>query len=183
MLSGKLHFGYIYGFSIVGCLMIYMILNLMSDSGISIDRTSSILGYSLLPIVKLAAFNVFFNLQGYLGIVLAVVCIGWCTITATRFVEVALNMRKQRYLVAYPVALLYACFALLTIFWCFSIPLIIFFMKNVMRLYVNNYATGSEGPSNGSNWRPQPYSQGSCLNLSIYWYASFNSVNVETKCI
>jgi hypothetical protein len=42
--AGKLHFGYIYGFSVVGCLFIYLILNLMSDSGISADKTISILG-------------------------------------------------------------------------------------------------------------------------------------------
>lgn len=114
--AGKLHFGYIYGFSFVGCFLMYLILNLMSECGISADKTSSILGYSLLPIVLLAAVNVFVDLTGMVGLVLAVLAIGWCTFSATRFVEVDLNMRKQRYLVAYPITLLYACFALLTIF-------------------------------------------------------------------
>lgn len=83
-LAGKLHFGYIYGFSTVGCFFVYMILNLMSDTPISADRTSSILGYSLLPIVLLAAVNVFVSLQGLLGFVLAGLAIAWCTFSATR---------------------------------------------------------------------------------------------------
>lgn len=116
LLAGKVHFGYIYGFGLVGCLLMYLILNLMSANGISFDRTTSILGYSLLPLDFLAAVAVVFNIRGPIGFGLAMLCIGWCTLTATRFIEVALNMRSQRYLVAYPVTLLYSCFALLTVF-------------------------------------------------------------------
>ena len=39
-----------------------------------------------------------------------------CTLTATRFFERALDMREQRYLIAYPVTLLYSCFAMITVF-------------------------------------------------------------------
>lgn len=42
--------------------------------------------------------------------------VGWCTLIATRFIEQTLDMRAQRYLIAYPVALLYACFALMAVF-------------------------------------------------------------------
>lgn len=116
LLTGKVHFGYIYGFGVVGCLLMYVILNLMSDEAISVDRTMSILGYSLLPIVLLAVFNIFIDLRGSIGLLLSLVVIVWCTLNATRLFEKALSMTEQRYLVAYPVTMLYACFALLTIF-------------------------------------------------------------------
>jgi len=116
LLTGKVHFGYIYGFGVVGCLLMYVILNLMADEAISVDRTMSILGYSLLPIVLLALIAIGIDLRGALGLMLALIVILWCTVNATRLFEKALSMSEQRYLVAYPVTMLYACFALLTIF-------------------------------------------------------------------
>ncbi len=94
----------------------YVILNLMADEAISVDRTMSILGYSLLPIVLLALFAIVLDLRGFVGLILALLVILWCTVNATRLFEKALGMQEQRYLVAYPVTMLYACFALLTIF-------------------------------------------------------------------
>jgi hypothetical protein len=61
LLHGKIHFGYIYGFGLMGSLMMYFILNLMSPTAISFDMTCSVLGYSLLPIVFLV-INLIFNL-------------------------------------------------------------------------------------------------------------------------
>jgi protein YIPF5/7 len=116
LLTGKVHFGYIYGFGFIGCLLMNLILNLMSEEGIDLYRTMSILGYCLLPIVLLAGLNVVINLKGIIGTSAAGLAISWCTITATRFIENALDMREQRYLVAYPAALLYSAFAMLTIF-------------------------------------------------------------------
>mmetsp|Transcript_15552 Transcript_15552/g.31530 ORF Transcript_15552/g.31530 Transcript_15552/m.31530 type:complete len:157 (-) Transcript_15552:158-628(-) len=118
MLRLKMHFGYIYGFGLIGCVGMYTILNLMSDHDKSIDifRTISILGYCLLPIVGLAALSTVFSLKGYIGFGLTAFTVLWCTIAATRFVEATLGMRDQRYLVAYPLMLLYSCFALITVF-------------------------------------------------------------------
>ncbi|KAJ1328813.1 hypothetical protein BSLG_009900 [Batrachochytrium salamandrivorans] len=48
-LSGKAHFGYIYGVATLGWLSMYAILNLMSETGIDGYRTASVLGYALLP--------------------------------------------------------------------------------------------------------------------------------------
>mmetsp|Transcript_12890 Transcript_12890/g.20664 ORF Transcript_12890/g.20664 Transcript_12890/m.20664 type:complete len:227 (+) Transcript_12890:322-1002(+) len=117
LLTGKIHFGYIYGFGLIGCLGMYTILNLMSENA-SIDfyRTMSILGYCLLPLVSLAALHIFISLKGVFGFILAAVTILWCTIAATRFIEATLDMRHQRYLVAYPLMLFYSCFALITVF-------------------------------------------------------------------
>jgi len=116
LLQGKIHFGYLFGFGSIGCILMYLVLNLMSDEAINFERTTSILGYCLLPIVFLASLHILLTLQGVLGFVLTFVSISWCTVMATRFFEKALDMREQRWLIAYPIALLYACFALLTLF-------------------------------------------------------------------
>mmetsp|Transcript_8435 Transcript_8435/g.20663 ORF Transcript_8435/g.20663 Transcript_8435/m.20663 type:complete len:296 (-) Transcript_8435:274-1161(-) len=117
LFSGKIHFGYIYGLGITGCLGTYLLLNLMSQKeAIDVFRTASILGYGLLPVVGLAAISIIFSLRGTLGTILSPLCIIWCTATASRFFETALLMHHQRYLVAYPICLLYTCFVLITVF-------------------------------------------------------------------
>jgi len=118
MLTGKLHFGYIFGFGVVGCVAMYLLLNLMTqqENGIELHVVFSVLGYSLLPIVSLAAVAVVLPLKGTLGWILVLPCVGWCTLTATRFFEATLGAREQRYLIAYPAFLFFACFALITVF-------------------------------------------------------------------
>ena len=44
-LNGKPHFGYIYGFILLGTLSLHFVLNLMSLAGINFFRTASVLGY------------------------------------------------------------------------------------------------------------------------------------------
>mmetsp|Transcript_16377 Transcript_16377/g.19558 ORF Transcript_16377/g.19558 Transcript_16377/m.19558 type:complete len:259 (-) Transcript_16377:2066-2842(-) len=117
MFSGKLHYGYIFGFGTVGCFSVYMILNLMSQQrAIDSWRTVSVLGYSILPIVVLSALTILFSLRGPFGLLLAFIAILWCTQTATRFFEAALGMRPQRYLIAYPIFLFYSIFGLITVY-------------------------------------------------------------------
>mmetsp|Transcript_29108 Transcript_29108/g.45230 ORF Transcript_29108/g.45230 Transcript_29108/m.45230 type:complete len:199 (+) Transcript_29108:391-987(+) len=119
LLSGKLHFGYIYGFGMFSCLGMGFILNLMSPKdAISMWRVVSVLGYGLLPVNLLAALNVvlFLRNRGALGMILAVVVILWCTSASTRLFERSCDMRDQRYLIAYPTALVYCCFVLITVF-------------------------------------------------------------------
>jgi len=118
MMSGKLQFGYIYGLSMFGCLAMTVILNLMSpDKAISFWTVTSILGYALLPVNLLAAikFLFMFYLQG-LTKVLAVVAVLWSTTASTRLLELGCGLQDQRYLLAYPIALLYSAFVLITIF-------------------------------------------------------------------
>ncbi len=76
----------------------------------------STLGYCLLPVVIVALIGIVVSLKGWAGNSLAFVAIIWCTFTATRNFERALSMEKQRFLIAYPIGLLYACFVLITIF-------------------------------------------------------------------
>lgn len=69
-----------------------------------------------MPVIGLAALGMVYYLQGAVGHVLGLVAVAWCTISATRLFEEYLEMRRQRYLVAYPVGLLYACFVLITVY-------------------------------------------------------------------
>jgi len=116
LLSGKIHFGYIYGIGTCGCLAIYIILNLMSENGIDIHKTASVLGYCLLPMVLLAGLAVVINMNAVMGYTLAFLSIAWCTYSSSFMFVTLLSMKDQRLLVAYPVGLVYTCFALMTVF-------------------------------------------------------------------
>ncbi len=121
VLTGKLQFGYIYGFGVFGCASMTLIVNLMSPlaEGVSIWTVSSVLGYALIPVnllaaVKLIVINLV-NLQS-LGRFLGLLTVAWSTIASTRLLELGFGLREQRYLIAYPVALLYSAFVMITIF-------------------------------------------------------------------
>lgn len=116
MLSGKITFGYIYGIGVVGCIAMYTLLNLMSMTGVSVGVIISVLGYCLLPMVILSFTAVLLSLQGVLGIVLTVIAVLWCSASASKLFVSALSMDHQQPLVAYPCALVYGVFALLTVF-------------------------------------------------------------------
>lgn len=95
----------------------YAILNLMSDDSISFDRTMSVLGYSLLPIVLLSFISIVVNLRdSVIGQMISFISCLWCTHNAVRLFDAAVNCKHQKWLIAYPTTMLYACFALLTIF-------------------------------------------------------------------
>ncbi|TPX34078.1 hypothetical protein SmJEL517_g03275 [Synchytrium microbalum] len=115
LLSGKIQFGYIYGVAMLGCVSIYMILNLMSEMGIDGYRTASVLGYCLLPMVLLSSVSVLLRLGGLIGLILAMISVVWCTYSASLMFVTVLSMTEQRMLVAYPIFLVYAIFGLLII--------------------------------------------------------------------
>ncbi|NXU50180.1 YIPF7 protein, partial [Turnix velox] len=116
LLAGKVHFGYVYGLSVIGCLAMHALLNLMSISGVSHGCVASVLGYCLLPMVILSSSAIIFSLQGIPGTLLALFIIGWCSLSASKIFTSALAMEGQQLLIAYPCALLYGLFALLTVF-------------------------------------------------------------------
>ena len=116
LLAGKVNFGYIYGLSVIGSVSVNVMLNLMSSKSIDMLHTVSILGYSMLPLVILAGIAVVFDLRSKLGLFASMAVIIWCAAIATRFVERLAQMRPQRYLIAYPLALFYSLFALITVF-------------------------------------------------------------------
>ncbi|KAG5639401.1 Protein yipf5 [Sphagnurus paluster] len=116
LFSGKPNFGYIYGVGLFGSASMYTLLNLMSERGIDAYRVVSVLGYCLLPMVGVSAISVMMVLDGAFGYLLSILSILWCTYSASGIFVAVLQMSDQRLLVAYPVGLLYGCFALLSVF-------------------------------------------------------------------
>jgi hypothetical protein len=118
VLSGKFIGGStIYGVSFWGCVGIFFLINVMSQKGgIDMYSTCSILLYGLIPIDLLAFVGIFVSLKGRFGALLSLVCVCWSTATSSRFFANSISMEHQRWLVAYPVLLVYTCFALITIF-------------------------------------------------------------------
>jgi hypothetical protein len=47
----------------LGCVSIYILLNLMSEKGIDAYRVASVLGYCLLPMVGVGAVSVMVTLE------------------------------------------------------------------------------------------------------------------------
>ncbi|KAF7288677.1 hypothetical protein HMN09_01373700 [Mycena chlorophos] len=115
-LSGKSNFGYVYGVGLLGSMSMYTLLNLMSEQGIDAYRVASVLGYCLIPLVGVGIYSVMIPLDGLVGYVLSLLSILWCTYSASGIFVAVLRMSDQRLLVAYPIGLLYGCFALLSIF-------------------------------------------------------------------
>lgn len=118
LLSGKVHFSYIYGFGVLGCLLIYGLLTMMSPPNVSFSAvcTLSILGYCLLPMALLSAVAIFLNLQTFVGTIITFTVIMWCALSASKLFVTALSMNNQQALVAYPCILFYGVFALLALF-------------------------------------------------------------------
>lgn len=118
-----MHFGYIYSFGLLGCGALWTVLNLMSSTAhdsdhipIGFTRVLSVFGYCLLPIILIAVLTVFVSMTGILGSILTLGAVGWSTYSAVRFFEATTHMREHRWLLAYPSFLLFACFALITVF-------------------------------------------------------------------
>jgi hypothetical protein len=120
VLTGKLQFGYIYGFALFGCLAMTLVVNLMTmGDAVSFWVVASVLGYALIPVNILALVKiVFINLLSLekFGRFLGIMTVAWSTTASTRLLEVGCGLREQRYLIAYPIALLYSAFVLITIF-------------------------------------------------------------------
>lgn len=109
-----------------------------SNVNVTLSSVISVLGYCLLPMVVLSGINVlitiqwvkrcdlwdvrlhnfhFFLYRGIIGTVLTAFSILWCAVSASKLFVTALSMDHQQILVAYPAALFYGVFALITIFW------------------------------------------------------------------
>ena len=116
LFRGKVHFGTIYAIFLIGWLGIYAVLNLMSHKGIGLTNTASVIGYSLLPIVFLAALSIPVDMTGIVGAICVPLAVAWCAYAASLFFVAALDADDRRWLLAYPVALFYTCFALISIF-------------------------------------------------------------------
>lgn len=117
LLTGKIQFGYIYGLGTLGCLIIYFVVYLVAPRNISFMCTVSVLGYCLLPMVILSGLSILINLRATIGgNVFSLAAILWCAIGASNLLVTAIDMTNSRLVIAYPCALFYTVFALLTVF-------------------------------------------------------------------
>jgi len=116
LLSGKIHFGFIYGVALIGAIAMYTLLNLMSVNGVSASVTVSVLGYCMLPMCVLAVISALLSLKGVLGVILCSVTVSWAAFASSKLFVSVLAMYDQQPLVAYPCALMYGLFAVLTVF-------------------------------------------------------------------
>ena len=117
VLQYKINFGYIYGISLFGSILLFLLLNLMSkNNGIILYNTISVLGYCLIPIVLLSFIAIFLDMKNIFGGLLSLIAIVLSSLNASRFFEIGLEMYSQRWLIFYPIALFYTCFVLVTIY-------------------------------------------------------------------
>ena len=118
VLQYKIILGYIYGISLFGSILLFLLLNLMSknNNGILLYNTISVLGYCLIPIVLLSFIAVFLDMKNILGGILCMLAIILSSLNASRFFEIGLEMYSQRWLIFYPISLFYTCFVLVTIY-------------------------------------------------------------------
>ncbi|KAK3901321.1 golgi membrane protein, partial [Staphylotrichum tortipilum] len=152
LLSGRVHFGYIYGLAVFGSFLLHGILSLMapatpvdaasntntpsypgaagagatgmgssaaqpgSSSSLTFTRSSSVLGYCLLPLVATGMVGIFVPMDGPLGITLTTAAIMWCTWSASGIFCAVGGMKGMRALVAYPLGLFYVGFGIIAVF-------------------------------------------------------------------
>mmetsp|Transcript_12059 Transcript_12059/g.44035 ORF Transcript_12059/g.44035 Transcript_12059/m.44035 type:complete len:248 (-) Transcript_12059:886-1629(-) len=119
MLTGHLFFGYIYGWGCIGVFSIYSVLNLIVGPSHQVDfvKISSVLGYSLLPVVLAAATSPVLRKGSVSLLVISVIGILWATRNAVVLLPALIpGLQQQKALIAYPIALLYTLISLLTIF-------------------------------------------------------------------
>ncbi|XP_059610051.1 protein YIPF5 [Phlebotomus argentipes] len=118
--SGKgAHFGYIYGLCIMSVLVMYALISLMcnaTENFVSLTGVASILGYSILPIVWLSILGIVMSLNSMFGMILAICAIILATVGASKIFCLMTGDVNQRYLIAYPCALVYVIFSLLVLF-------------------------------------------------------------------
>ncbi|KAK3070186.1 hypothetical protein LTR53_010908 [Teratosphaeriaceae sp. CCFEE 6253] len=141
LLSGKLWFGYVCGLAALGAFSLNFIFSMMSpplsqddiqaaqnqhqhynggsptlSSTLTLGRSSSVLGYCLLPLVFASLLGVVLPLDSLVGYVVVSLAIAWCTYSSSAMFCVVGRMTNMRGLVAYPLALFYVGFGIMAIF-------------------------------------------------------------------
>jgi len=117
LLGGKFQFNYVFGISLVACMSICGLLKLMTELEVTFALVVSVLGYCLLPILGAAGLCVFIP-SSWLVVrsIFAFPAVVWSTHCATNIFVACLQMHDQRFLLAYPLFMAFACYAVLTLF-------------------------------------------------------------------
>ncbi|SMR45747.1 unnamed protein product [Zymoseptoria tritici ST99CH_1A5] len=140
LLTGKLWFGYVCGLAALGAISLNFVFSMMSpplsqdemnavqssqnnyhgssnlSSTLTLGRSSSVLGYCLLPLVFASLFGVIIPLDTFVGYCLVSLAIAWCTYSSSAMFCVVGRMTNMRVLVAYPLALFYFGFGIMAVF-------------------------------------------------------------------
>jgi len=122
LLTGKLHFGILLGWSLLASVGLYFLTNILSypSSALSVHMCCSALGYGLIPQLATAAFRLVLGK----GVVLTGACIltvFWSAKTLTNFITARLRAQhisfdEQKLLLFFPSLLTYVLFALLSVY-------------------------------------------------------------------
>ena len=113
----------------------------MSKDGIDVYKTSSILGYSLLPMLLIYISQLIISLKFNFVIfnnILIIISILWSTYSASSMFVIILNMNDQRVLVAYPIGLAYSAFAILAAYYKYFNDIFIIIIINYFIININN---------------------------------------------
>lgn len=86
------------------------------SSTLTIWRSSSVLGYCLLPLVLVSLSGVTLPLDTTIGLAVTSMAIAWCTYSSSAMFCAVGRMTEMRGLVAYPLALFYCGFGIMAIF-------------------------------------------------------------------
>lgn len=115
--GGKLLFSYVYGLALMTSICMYGLLWAMTDSPeVTLTSTFSVLGYSFTPVVLIALLSVFVNLKNAFGTIIVLLAVLWSSMNASRvFVAMFINP-EQKYLMAYPCALICGLYTLFILY-------------------------------------------------------------------
>lgn len=86
------------------------------SSTLTLGRSTSVLGYCLLPLVFASLLGVVLPLDSLLGYCIVSLAIAWCTYSSSAMFCVVGRMSNMRGLVAYPLTLFYVGFGIMAIF-------------------------------------------------------------------
>lgn len=126
LLVGKLHFGYILGWTVVGSALLWYVLSSVASGEddqettmrLDLYASCSIVGYSLIPLVLHALISLMFPRRSTVTLVMGVVAVLWAAVTAAKLfiLRSGHGLRGQLSVVVYPCVLMYTAFALLTLY-------------------------------------------------------------------
>eukprot|EP01026_Neomeris_dumetosa_P022329 TRINITY_DN1924_c1_g1_i9.p2 TRINITY_DN1924_c1_g1~~TRINITY_DN1924_c1_g1_i9.p2 ORF type:complete len:129 (-),score=12.61 TRINITY_DN1924_c1_g1_i9:234-620(-) len=120
LLMGKLHFGVVLGWSVVGGAMVWLVVRQLAAADTTeiknLDMFSCccVLGYCQIPIVIYSGLEILIQGLPAAKFSLMMGCIAWSTeLSSQLFVQRSYGLQDHRMLVAYPCMLVYAMFAML----------------------------------------------------------------------
>lgn len=115
--GGKLMFSYIYGLAVLTSVCMYGLLWAMTDSSeVTLTSTFSVLGYSFTPVVLVALLAVFVNLKNIFGAIIVLAAVVWSSMNAARVFVAMFGNSDQKYLMAYPCAIICGLYTLFILY-------------------------------------------------------------------